>query len=224
MKAKLTRGFTLIELLVVITIIAILASLSVPVFSSIQERGQITKGTNNARQIFMALKLYAADNDGSYPSGQTANEAFRELFSDQILDKEDVFGCPMSEVGNPDGNIGDSPDYQQAVERGENHWMMVRGLSDSSSGAFPILFENALDSSQNPSWDPTLAGTTARGRTWKGGKVIIATNDGAVTTYKTETTEGPSPLEKLGDSSKNIFQRVRVPGILDVEEGGGGGN
>ncbi|MFV1994626.1 MAG: type IV pilin protein, partial [Verrucomicrobiales bacterium] len=37
-KQRHTQGFTLIELLVVITIIAILASISVPVYNSITER------------------------------------------------------------------------------------------------------------------------------------------------------------------------------------------
>ena len=58
----LRGGFTLIELLVVITIIAILASLALPVYSKIQERGNIIKGTNNVRQIGLALKLFAQDN------------------------------------------------------------------------------------------------------------------------------------------------------------------
>ena len=63
------------------------------------------------------------------------------------------------------------------------------------------------------------SGNWSDASTWKGGKVVVATNDGAVTTYQTETTEGPSTLENLGDSDKNIFQRNRIPGVLDVEEG-----
>ena len=132
-------GFTLIELLVVITIIATLAGLSVPVFARVQENGNITKGINNVRQIFFGFGLYANDNDGRYPRGDTANAAFRKLVQDQLIEKEDVFGCPGSPYV-PDNNLGEAPDYAEAVEANENHWMMVNGLSSSSGGAVPLLF------------------------------------------------------------------------------------
>ncbi|MEO8045060.1 MAG: type II secretion system protein [Spartobacteria bacterium] len=60
-----TRGFTLIELLVVITIIAILASIALPVFSSVQEKARITQDLNNLRQLGIATQTYLNDNDGS---------------------------------------------------------------------------------------------------------------------------------------------------------------
>jgi prepilin-type N-terminal cleavage/methylation domain-containing protein len=214
-KAKLARGFTLIELLVVITIIAILAGLSVPVFAKIQEKGYITKGTNNVRQIYLGLKLYASDYDGRYPTGTDSNEAFRKLVEEQIIEKEDVFGCPQSDVGQPDGNLGEPPNYLQALERNENHWMMVAGLSDSSSAAFPILFENALGTDSNPRWDPTKAGLSSRGRTWSGGKVIVATNDGAVKTYSVDSKDSVSSLKPPAGSDKNIFQQAGG-GTLEV--------
>src|SRR5690606_21782662 len=72
MKKRLNKkGFTLIELLVVITIIAILASLAVPTFGRIQERGNITKGISNCRQIITALRIYASDNGGNYPDNKS---------------------------------------------------------------------------------------------------------------------------------------------------------
>ena len=67
MKTQMQKVFTLIELLVVITIIAILASLAVPTFGRIQERGNITKGISNARQIITALRIYSSDHSGNYP-------------------------------------------------------------------------------------------------------------------------------------------------------------
>src|ERR1700732_2688589 len=68
MKKKTTAAFTLIELLVVIAIIAILASIALPVFTSVQIKGAQTKGLSNAKQIGLALRLYASDNNGTYPS------------------------------------------------------------------------------------------------------------------------------------------------------------
>ena len=61
-------AFTLIELLVVITIIAILASIALPVFNGVTERANQTKDLSNAKQIGLALKLFASDNNGAFPS------------------------------------------------------------------------------------------------------------------------------------------------------------
>ena len=49
------KGFTLIELLVVITIIAILASVSVPVFSSIQQKAKVNKSMQQASGIYKGV-------------------------------------------------------------------------------------------------------------------------------------------------------------------------
>ncbi|MBA3652022.1 MAG: type II secretion system protein [Chthoniobacterales bacterium] len=58
------RGFTLIELVVVITVIAILASIALPVFSSLQEKARATQDMNNLRQLGIATQTYLNDTDG----------------------------------------------------------------------------------------------------------------------------------------------------------------
>ncbi len=208
-------GFTLIELLVVITIIATLAGLSVPVFARVQENGNITKGSNNARQIYLACSLYSNDNDGRFPRGDSANAAFRKLVKDKLIEKEDVFGCPGSPY-LPDNDLGEAPNYAEAVESGENHWMMVNGLTSSSGGAIPLIFENALDTNTNPQWDGAAAGQTLRGRTWSNGRVIICTGDGSVATYKTDNPDGVGSIEPDGKSDKNVFTKKNIRSVLDV--------
>lgn len=60
--------------------IAILASLAVPVFARIQERGIITKQVKDARKVHEACMIYAAENSGKYP------DTLEELVEKQMLD------------------------------------------------------------------------------------------------------------------------------------------
>ena len=57
-------GFTLIELLVVITIIAILASILFPVFTSAKASAKKIQSISSLKQINMASLMYSTDNDG----------------------------------------------------------------------------------------------------------------------------------------------------------------
>ena len=64
---RLANAFTLIELLVVVAIIAILASLLLPVLSTAKEMGRKAKCTGNERQIILAVNMYILDNEGYFP-------------------------------------------------------------------------------------------------------------------------------------------------------------
>ncbi|WP_395736784.1 type II secretion system protein [Prosthecobacter sp.] len=188
MKTKRNHAFTLIELLVVITIIAVLAGLAVPIYNIVQTTGNQTKGANNARQIIMAMKLFAKEHSSQYPDtvanpqtgavARNANEAFRLMFQEKIVQDERIFGCPAGL--NPDLNIGQGPDYGSALMPGENHWAMTGGQTDAAPGNMPLVFENPATPSWPPLWNAEVAGQIAPGRTWPGGKIIIGRNDGSV--------------------------------------------
>jgi len=65
------HGFTLVELLVVMSIIAVLVSIVFPVLARTKERAYLTQCTLNARQIGMAVKMYAQDYDDRFPYATT---------------------------------------------------------------------------------------------------------------------------------------------------------
>lgn len=64
-KVKYT-GFTLVELMVIITIIAILAAISIGLFATIQKSGRDAKRKSDLAKIQSALEQYHADQN-NYP-------------------------------------------------------------------------------------------------------------------------------------------------------------
>ena len=67
-----SQAFTLIELLVVIAVLAILMALLLPTLASAREKGWRTACLSNLRQMGIAIRAYATDNDGNIPYGPKA--------------------------------------------------------------------------------------------------------------------------------------------------------
>src|SRR5688572_21525313 len=64
---KSCRGFTLIELLAVITIIAVLASLLLPVLARSKGKARQTQCLNNLRQFSIGCVIYTDENEDVLP-------------------------------------------------------------------------------------------------------------------------------------------------------------
>jgi prepilin-type N-terminal cleavage/methylation domain-containing protein/prepilin-type processing-associated H-X9-DG protein len=118
---KSLRGFTLIELLVVIVVIAILISLALPVFNTVQERGRMTQDLNNLRQIGIATQTYLNDNDNVlfttggiwmtqlHPKYLPSWKIFQSPFDHRVA-SEDNAAAPVSYGFNGHSVIGISAD------------------------------------------------------------------------------------------------------------------
>lgn len=199
MKKNLRAAFTLIELLVVITIIAILASFALPAYTKVQERAQQTKDLSNAKQIGLALKQFASDNNGSFPnkvpssdystatilqSGNFSNDAFWWLFPN-YLQSEDIFVVPGSAwTPNAADNVLDAGTANARSETLEGTssgsgggtnpecgYAYVTGLTDTSNPAFPLVADGFTQGSTS---DPVYSNNkSVRGGVWAGQKAVV---------------------------------------------------
>lgn len=68
--ARSRPGFTLVELLVVITVIAILASMSMPIINIAQEMARKARCANNQKGIFTALLAYQEGGEAGWPDAR----------------------------------------------------------------------------------------------------------------------------------------------------------
>lgn len=66
-EGRQASGFTLIEMLVVIAVIAILAGILLPVYTSAQKRASLTACASNLKQLGVAMKQYASDHKSQLP-------------------------------------------------------------------------------------------------------------------------------------------------------------
>lgn len=81
---KFQRGFTMIELLVAATIIAVLSTIGIVSYTSLNQRARDGKRKADLEQVRSALELYRTDN-GEYPEQANYNLMVGELVSTDYL-------------------------------------------------------------------------------------------------------------------------------------------
>jgi len=192
---RTSKGFTLIELLVVIGIIALLASIALPAFSSVQVKAQQTKALNNAKQIGFACRAFGTDNNGQYPSYPETSGSIN-LAGGQVTNSNDAFNCLIptylgtiqcfyqaGSAETPGSKAPPDPSFAPATGVGSqsatsalpsgqslNHWAYETGMSDTSNSTFPLITDDPSTVKSPVTW---AASPTAKGGVWKGKQAIV---------------------------------------------------
>lgn len=171
--------------------------------------------TLKGREILLALNAYAAEHDGRYPEGATANDAFRWLFKGGYVTNEYLFGSSYYQAN---GNIGTAPDFAEALAAGENGWAMTKGLSNKADPATPLICENPLRATWPPLWDAKALGSSKPGRIWPDWTVMVGRVDGSVYAERLVRTDRTTTTLRPIQDGKNLFELAGPHEILQVEE------
>jgi len=90
------EGFTLIELLVVISIIGILASLTLVSYTGAQKQTRDTQRRSDLSQYRNGLETYAASNNGTYPVAAVGTAV---AMCGTYLSPKLISSCPADPIG-----------------------------------------------------------------------------------------------------------------------------
>ena len=203
---------------VVLVVLLVLASVCLPVFNSVAVRGPQTKALAQAKQIGLALKIFAGDNDGRYPTEgvpaemtqppANANVAFACLFPTYTT-SEKIFGNKLSayQTRIPDDVIDNPPTFppRKTLEPGENVYGYVMGLTDKSPGDSPLVVDGT-DGTGHYRTDPKSFGGV-----WQGKQAIIIRLDNS---GSLGDLHGPAEARYVAQSPEHPERNLLAPSSL----------
>lgn len=198
---KQVKGFTLIELLVAISVVAILAGLTVPFITGAISRTNQTKDLSNIKQLAQVLLMDANDNNGLFRRNEdldaTDNAAsstivFRGLLKDGVLTTPDVL------AGYAVQAFEDGTNYDNLAADNVS-WNYFAGLSVEDNDRLPLLISKGNDNIDKSTLTNDLAEVELDGTgVWGKKGVVIA--------YKGQNAE----FKKAKDSKVELGSGVET--------------
>lgn len=116
LKRSVARGFTLIELLIVVIILAILAAIAIPQFSSSTSDAQLSALDANLSTVRSAIEQYKAQHNNVYPGANTSTGASCTVGTAIEADAgtKEAFDAQLKGYSNANGHVCSAPnaDYK----------------------------------------------------------------------------------------------------------------
>ena len=208
-----STGLTLIELFVLVAIIVVLVGFLIPPCGSrIGNKGRRTDSLSNAKQVAVALRMYAEDHGGNFPStridgkpfahGDFSNQAFEQVMPKYCTNKKLFRNNASAWCKEPATDVGETDIYR--IKRGQNDWIYVTDLKNESDPNWPLI-ATATASATNLTYTNSK---TAKGGVWEGKAAIIAYVDGSarpLTDGDMDLTDKTKTFPKRQDTGTNIF-------------------
>ena len=128
---KRRKGFTLIELLVVIAVIALLMAILMPALARVKKQAKAIACQSNLHQWALVFKMYTAENDGYFWSGDITGDGWKQYCWVQPLkpyhsDEAELRFCPMATKLRTEGGRDPFAAWDTRGDRssyGMNNWV-----------------------------------------------------------------------------------------------------
>ncbi len=148
------KAFTLVELLLAIVLTVILLGLLQPTHCRARESARRANCMSNVRNIGLAFKQYAVDNNNSFPTivtsnnGITSTSVFLSLTNGGYLQPGKIYVCPSDKKKKPfkktffsSGSFTEANNSYACVVANATG---TNGMTEAASSDQPLLFDEGL--------------------------------------------------------------------------------